>query len=69
VRREKDLSMTEHRLALVVGATRGIGLGVTKEFLQRGWYVIATARDPAKATELQNWPPRIPDVCRSRGWT
>ena len=46
--------MTEHRLALVVGATRGIGLGVTKEFLQRGWDVIATARDPAKATALQD---------------
>ena len=46
--------MTEHRLALVVGATRGIGLGVTKEFLRRGWDVIATARDPAKATALQD---------------
>lgn len=44
--------MAEHRLALVVGATRGIGLGVTKEFLARGWTVIATARDPAKATAL-----------------
>lgn len=44
--------MTEQRLALVVGATRGIGLGVTKEFLARGWDVIATARDPAKATAL-----------------
>jgi NAD(P)-dependent dehydrogenase (short-subunit alcohol dehydrogenase family) len=45
--------MTEHRLALVIGATRGIGLGVTKEFLRRGWNVIATARDPAKASALQ----------------
>lgn len=44
--------MTEHRLALVIGATRGIGLGVAKEFLARGWDVIATARDPAKATAL-----------------
>jgi NAD(P)-dependent dehydrogenase (short-subunit alcohol dehydrogenase family) len=44
--------MTEHRLALVVGATRGIGLGVTKEFLRHGWDVIATARDPAKAAAL-----------------
>jgi NAD(P)-dependent dehydrogenase (short-subunit alcohol dehydrogenase family) len=44
--------MTEHRLALVIGATRGIGLGVTKEFLAQGWDVIATARDPAKATAL-----------------
>jgi len=44
--------MTDNKLALVVGATRGIGLGVTKEFLARGWDVIATARDPAKATAL-----------------
>ena len=44
--------MTENRLALIVGATRGIGLGVVKEFLARGWDVIATARDPAKASGL-----------------
>jgi NAD(P)-dependent dehydrogenase (short-subunit alcohol dehydrogenase family) len=44
--------MAEHRLALVAGANRGIGLGVTKEFLEHGWDVIATARDPAKATAL-----------------
>ena len=44
--------MTDHRLALVVGANRGIGLGVTKEFLANGWDVIATARDPANAAAL-----------------
>jgi NAD(P)-dependent dehydrogenase (short-subunit alcohol dehydrogenase family) len=44
--------MAEHRLALVVGANRGIGLGVTKAFLARGWDVIATARDPLKAGAL-----------------
>jgi NAD(P)-dependent dehydrogenase (short-subunit alcohol dehydrogenase family) len=45
--------MTDHRLALIVGANRGIGFGVTKEFLAHGWDVIATARDPANATALQ----------------
>lgn len=45
--------MAENRLALVVGATRGIGLGVTKAFLANGWDVVATARDPDKATALQ----------------
>jgi NAD(P)-dependent dehydrogenase (short-subunit alcohol dehydrogenase family) len=45
--------MAENRLALIVGATRGIGLGVTKEFLARGWDVIATARNPAKAEALR----------------
>jgi NAD(P)-dependent dehydrogenase (short-subunit alcohol dehydrogenase family) len=44
--------MTEHRLALIVGANRGIGLGVTKEFLAHGWDVMATARQPDKATAL-----------------
>jgi NAD(P)-dependent dehydrogenase (short-subunit alcohol dehydrogenase family) len=44
--------MTEHRLALIVGANRGIGLGVTKEFLAHGWDVIATARQPEKAVAL-----------------
>jgi NAD(P)-dependent dehydrogenase (short-subunit alcohol dehydrogenase family) len=44
--------MTDHRLALVVGANRGIGLGVTKQFLAQGWDVIATARDPASAAAL-----------------
>jgi NAD(P)-dependent dehydrogenase (short-subunit alcohol dehydrogenase family) len=46
--------MAEHRLALVVGANRGIGLGVTKEFLRRDWDVIATARDPSKARALHD---------------
>lgn len=45
--------MTNHRLALIVGANRGIGLGVTKEFLAHGWDVIATARQPDQAAALQ----------------
>jgi NAD(P)-dependent dehydrogenase (short-subunit alcohol dehydrogenase family) len=44
--------MAEHRLALIVGANRGIGLGVAKEFLAHGWDVIATARQPEKAAAL-----------------
>lgn len=38
--------------ALIVGASRGIGLGLVGEFERRGWLVIGTARDPAKATAL-----------------
>lgn len=44
--------MADPSLALVVGANRGIGLGVVKEFLRRGWSVIATAREPATAKDL-----------------
>jgi NAD(P)-dependent dehydrogenase (short-subunit alcohol dehydrogenase family) len=41
-------------LALVVGANRGIGLGVVKEFLNRNWSVIATARRPEAAADLKS---------------
>jgi NAD(P)-dependent dehydrogenase (short-subunit alcohol dehydrogenase family) len=33
--------------ALLVGASRGLGLGLAREYLSRGWRVIATARDDA----------------------
>jgi NAD(P)-dependent dehydrogenase (short-subunit alcohol dehydrogenase family) len=46
--------MAGQKFALVVGASRGIGLGVVQEFLGRGWNVIATARDPAQATALRD---------------
>lgn len=38
--------------ALITGSDRGIGLALTREFATRGWRVIATCRDPAKAIEL-----------------
>ena len=38
--------------ALITGSDRGLGLALTREFASRGWRVIATCRDPAKATEL-----------------
>jgi NAD(P)-dependent dehydrogenase (short-subunit alcohol dehydrogenase family) len=37
---------------LVTGANRGIGLELTRNYAERGWTVIATARKPAKADEL-----------------
>jgi len=37
---------------LLIGASRGLGLGLAGEYLSRGWNVIATARDPAKAKGL-----------------
>jgi len=45
--------MADPSLALVVGANRGIGLGVVEEMLRRGWSVIATARRPDAAKALQ----------------
>jgi NAD(P)-dependent dehydrogenase (short-subunit alcohol dehydrogenase family) len=40
--------------ALIVGASRGIGLGLVGEFERRGWEVTGTARDPAKASALND---------------
>lgn len=53
--------MSEHRLALIVGANRGIGLGVAKEFLAHGWTVIATARQPDQAAALHELEASNPD--------
>ena len=38
--------------ALIVGASRGLGLGLAREFAGRGWRVIATVRDATKPGEL-----------------
>ena len=38
---------------LVTGANRGIGLQLAANYAERGWTVIATARNPEKADELQ----------------
>jgi NAD(P)-dependent dehydrogenase (short-subunit alcohol dehydrogenase family) len=40
--------------ALITGSDRGIGLALTREFVSRGWQVIATCRDPEKATDLES---------------
>jgi len=37
---------------LVTGANRGIGLAMAKNYAARGWTVIATARSPERADEL-----------------
>ena len=41
------------KLALVIGASRGLGLAYTRELAARGWKVIATARNPATAADLK----------------
>jgi NAD(P)-dependent dehydrogenase (short-subunit alcohol dehydrogenase family) len=46
--------MTDRRLVLVVGANRGIGLGVVRAFLAADWDVVATARHPEQAGALND---------------
>ena len=38
--------------ALIVGASRGLGLGLVETFLQRGWSVTATQRSPSKGLSV-----------------
>ena len=38
--------------AIIIGASRGLGLGLAHELAHRGWAVTATVRDPAKATRV-----------------
>ncbi len=40
------------KTVLITGANRGIGLGLTTEFLKNGWSVIAAARNPDGARDL-----------------
>lgn len=44
--------MTEPKTALIVGASRGLGLGLVETFAARGWSVIATVRNPAGAHDF-----------------
>ncbi len=44
--------MTKQLNILITGANRGIGLALTRAYLERGERVAATCRQPAKAAEL-----------------
>lgn len=46
------MPVPESPLALIVGANRGLGLGLVRELLGRGYSVIGTARDPEGAADL-----------------
>jgi NAD(P)-dependent dehydrogenase (short-subunit alcohol dehydrogenase family) len=51
--------MTSAKSALIIGASRGLGLGLVRELLARGWAVSASVRDPAHAGELAGLPVRV----------
>jgi NAD(P)-dependent dehydrogenase (short-subunit alcohol dehydrogenase family) len=51
--------MTGQSTALVVGASRGLGLALAEEWLGRGWRVIATAR--GRSGQLETLANRFPD--------
>lgn len=41
--------------ALIIGASRGLGLGLTRELLHRGWHVTATVRTAGKDMGLEEF--------------
>lgn len=51
--------MTLPKSALIIGASRGLGLGLVRELNDRGWDVTATVRDAAHPGELAALPVRI----------
>lgn len=48
--------MSSNKTALIIGASRGLGLGLVQRLREDGWDVVATVRDPAKATDLAALP-------------
>lgn len=48
-------SKPQRRQALIIGASRGLGLGLTKEYLRRGWDVVATVRSAILGAGLEHY--------------
>jgi len=45
--------MPANKTALIIGASRGLGLGLVKRLTELGWEVTATVRDPHHSDELK----------------
>jgi NAD(P)-dependent dehydrogenase (short-subunit alcohol dehydrogenase family) len=50
------MKTTEQPVAIVTGASSGIGLGITQALLERGWRVVATSRTISKSKDLKPRP-------------
>ncbi len=50
----KGTSMTEKKLVVITGATKGIGLGLVGKFINCGWRVAGCGRSIKAIQELQN---------------
>ncbi|ROL74213.1 short-chain dehydrogenase [Pseudomonas chlororaphis] len=49
--------MSTPKTALIIGASRGLGLGLVQRLLDDGWQVTATVRNPQKAEALKALEP------------
>src|SRR3984893_18492250 len=50
------MNTTQQPVAIVTGASSGIGLGITQAPLERGWRVVATSRTINKSKDLKPSP-------------
>ena len=50
------MQATQQPVAIVTGASSGIGLGVTQAMLERGWRVVGTSRTISKSKDLKPSP-------------
>lgn len=50
----KQEFVTEKKLVVITGATKGIGLGLVREFISRGWRVAGCGRSAKTIEDLQN---------------
>jgi NAD(P)-dependent dehydrogenase (short-subunit alcohol dehydrogenase family) len=50
------MNTTEQSVAIITGASSGIGLGLTETLLERGWRVVGTSRTISKSKDLKPSP-------------
>ena len=50
------MQAAQQPVAIVTGASSGIGLGVTQALLERGWRVVGTSRTISKSKDLKPSP-------------
>lgn len=55
------MKMLDHKSALIVGASRGLGLAIVQELLKRGMKVVATVRK-GKRTPLHDLADQFPEM-------
>ncbi|GAB5353329.1 hypothetical protein AAMO2058_000027900 [Amorphochlora amoebiformis] len=59
-RRGSGQAESAERYAMIQGASRGIGLEMTRQLLEKGYKVLATCRSPASASNLQSLSEKFP---------